>query len=187
MNDINTGSERDKQRQAVEEWLMRAPFDELRPELGPEQFSYEKWFEEGRALPLTVETLIDILSNEDLEKPSGRGMRTAYALGWIGDGRPQAIKALLYVLDSRDVALRAEAAAALGRLGDLTLAPRMEALFLNNKEDENVRANACIALGRLGAPSSLPIINDALADADSFIAGCAKEAMRLYKAGKKGR
>ena len=185
MNDIDTGSERDRHRQAVEVWLMRAPFDELRPDLGPEPFSYETWFGEGRALPIAVETLIDMLANEDLDKPSGRGMRTAYALGWIGDGRPEAIKALLRALDSRDVALRTEAAAALGRLGDETLAPRLEKLFLNPQEDKNVRANACIALGRLAAPSSLPILTRALTDPDSFIASCAKEAMRLYKEGWK--
>jgi hypothetical protein len=182
MTDIETGDQRTRQRRVVEAWLMRAPFDELRPDLGPEPFSYEAWFDEGRALPLAVDTLVGFLAGEDLERPSGRGMRAAYALGWIGDGRPEAIKALLRALGSRDVALRMEAAAALGRLGDATLAPRLEAVFLNPQEDENVRANACIALGRLAAPSSLPILTSALTAPNPFIASSAKEALRLYQA-----
>ena len=185
MTDIESGDERERQRRAVEAWLMRAPFDELRPDLGPEPFSYEAWFDEGRALPLAVETLIGLLTGEDLENPSGRGMRTAYALGWIGDGRPEEINALLRALGSRDVALRMEAVGALGRLGDATLAPQLEAVFLNTQEDENVRANACIALGQLAAPSSLPLLKRALSDPDPFIASSATEALRLYEAGQK--
>jgi len=184
MTDIETGNGRKQLQHVVEAWLMRAPFDELRPDLGPEPFSYEAWFDEGRNLPLAVETLIALLAGEDLEKPSGRGMRTAYALGWIGDGRPEAIKALLRVLGSRDVALRMETAAALGRLGDATLSPQLEEIFLNPHEDDNVRANACIALGRLAAPSSLPLLTRALTDSDPFIASAAKEALRLYNSGR---
>jgi hypothetical protein len=170
-----------RDRRAVEAWLMRAPFDELRPDLGPGPFSYEAWFDEGRALARAVDILIDLIAEEDLQRPSGRGMRAAYALGWIGDGRARGIQALLRALGSRDNALRMEAAAALGRLGSATLAPRLEPLCRDAREDENVRANACIALGRLAAPSSLPLLQRAAADTNAFVAAAAREALRLFE------
>lgn len=166
----------------VIEWLEEAPFGDpqamrLRP-----KFSYEDWFAEGRSLPKSEETLIELLEEEDLEKPSGNGMRVAYALGWIGDGRARAIDALLRVDASKDTALRSEAVAALGRLEETRVAPTLERLALDAKEDVNVRGNACISLGRISAPSSEPILRRLLNDKDSFVSLCAKEGLKLIRA-----
>ena len=147
--------------------------------MAPPDFSYENWFEEGRSLPGAVEVLVELLQQEDLERPSGDGMRVAYALGWIGDDRKEAVDALLRALDSKDVALRVEATAALGRLGDPGVLPTLEKLLADKSEDINVRANACISIGRLGDPSSEKLLRATLKDKNPFIAKCAQEALRL--------
>jgi hypothetical protein len=171
----------------VLDWLKEAPFsdpDHMR--LKPD-FSYEDWFARGRSLPESIETLIKLLEREDLMHPSGNGMRTAYALGWIGDKRKRAIDALLRSLGSKDVALRVEATSALGRQGDETVLPTLEKLLTNKKEDVNVRANAIIAIGRLQLPSSEALIRQTLNDSDPFIVRCAEEALRLHGGGESER
>lgn len=176
--------EPDSQITRVREWLMKAPFDDPWLLAVQPNFSYEGWFDEGRALPQAVEVLIALLEQEDLNQPSGDGMRVAYALGWIGDKRKRAIDALLRVLDSKDIALRVEAAAALGRQGDSTILPTLMKVMEDVKEDINVRANACIAIGRIGDPSSEAPLKHLLQDNNPFLATCAKEALRLLGQGK---
>ncbi len=174
-----TVATRDRQHERVVVWLMKAPFDD--PTRATDRnFTYDGWFDEGRAIPRSVEILIEMLEEEDLERPSGMGMRTAYALGWIGDGRKRAIDALLRGLDSKDVAFRVEAAAALGRLGDTSALSKLEELLTDEEEDINVRANACISIGRLGVPSSEKILRDTLNHSNPFLAKCAEEALRLF-------
>lgn len=169
----------DSQHTRVREWLMKAPFDNPQALAAPD-FSYEDWFNEGRALPQSVDILIEFLEQEDLDKPSGDGMRIAYALGWIGDKRKQrAIDALLRALDSKDITLRIEAVAALGRIGDISVLPILEKLLMDNNEDVNVRANACISIGRLGITSSEELLRNMLNDNDPFLVQCAEEALRL--------
>lgn len=165
-------------------WVREAPFDNPIAMQTTPNFSYEEWMARGRALPGAIETLIAMLDHEDLRHPSGDGMRTAYALGWIGDKRKEGVAALLRVLDSSDVALRVEAASALGRQGDASVLPVLETLMKNEKEDVNVRANACIAMGRIGSPSSEPALSSMLDNENSFLATCAREAFRLL-AGKR--
>ena len=165
-------------------WVREAPFSDpnlmrLRP-----NFSYDDWFVRGRAMPGAVETLIKLLEQEDLEQPSGDGMRVAYALGWIGDKRKRAIDALLRAIGSKEITLRIEAVAALGRLGDPSVLPILEKLLTEEQEDINVRANACIAIGRLGVPSSEKVLRDTLKDRNSFLVRCAEEALRLHAEGK---
>jgi hypothetical protein len=168
----------------VVEWVKEAPFDNpIAMEKKPD-FSYDAWLARGRTLPHAAETLVQLLRREDLTHPSGDGMRVAYALGWIGQkGDRQAIEALIASINSKDVALRSEAAAALGRLGDASVVPTLERLLLNKHEDINLRANACIAIGRIGLPSSEKILRSALSDDDPFIVRCAEEALRLLKKG----
>src|SRR5262245_27229591 len=89
----------------VLEWVRKAPFDDVRLQAASPGFSYEQWFQEGRALPRSVDILADVLGKEDLERPSGDGMRLAYALGWIGDRRPQVVEALTRAVHSRDTPL----------------------------------------------------------------------------------
>ncbi len=169
--------------QKVLDWLKEPPFsDPILMSLRP-NFSYEDWFDRGRALPGSVETLIELLEQEDLRQPSGNGMRAAYALGWIGDRRERAIKALLRVNGSKDTELRFEAVAALGRLRETSAATALEGLAVDPREDVNVRANACIALGQIGAPSSEPILQQVLNDKDPFVAKCADEGLKLFRAG----
>jgi HEAT repeat protein len=165
-------------------WVREAPFSDpnlmrLRP-----SFSYEDWFARGRAMPNAVETLIELLEKEDLTRPSGDGMRLAYALGWIGDKRRRGINALLRALGSKDITLRIEAVAALGRLGDRAVLAVLEELLKNEREDVNVRGNACIAIGRLRVPSSEALLKETLQDNDPFIVSCAKEALRLHAGGE---
>ena len=166
----------------VRAWLEKAPFDNIVRQAAQPNFSYQAWFDEGAALPNSVNVLIELLQREDLAHPSGIGMRTAYALGWIGDQRPSGIDALLRILKSKDTALRAEGAAALGRLakGDPRVPRVLEALLKDPSEDVNVRANACISLGRLKAPSSKALLQETLKDRDPFLASSAKEALRLF-------
>lgn len=165
----------------VEEWVKEAPFDDPVKQQQTPNFSYEDWFKRGRALPYSIETLIKMLEREDLEKPSGNGMRVAYALGWIGDKRKQIVEVLTKSLGSKDLNLRIEAVSALGRQGDASVAPTIEKLLLNTEEDANIRGNACISLGRLKAPSSEKLLTNALNDSDPFIVLCAKEGLRLLR------
>ena len=163
----------------VQRWLAEAPFDDPKALAARPNFSYEEWFERGRSLPESVATLVELLQREDLAHPSGNGMRTAYALGWIGDKRRSVVDALLRCLGSKDATLRAEAAAALGRQGDATVLPTLEKLLTNKAEEVNVRANACIAIGRLRVPSSEALLKQTLHDSDPFLVRCAEEALRL--------
>ena len=90
---------------------------------------------EASSLPEGVDTLIELLEQEDLMHPSGNGMRAAYALGWIGDRSKRVVDVLLRSLGSKDVALRVEATAALGRQGDASVLPTLEKLLTNKKDD----------------------------------------------------
>src|SRR5262245_3343303 len=63
----------DSDRSRVREWLMKAPFDDPRALAAQPDFSYEDWFNEGRALPYRVEVLTELLEREDLQQPSGDG------------------------------------------------------------------------------------------------------------------
>lgn len=164
----------------VEEWVKEPPFDNPIEQQQKPNFSYEDWFKRGRALPSVVETLIKLLEQEDPENPSDVGMRVAYALGWLGDKRKQAIEVLSKALKSKDLNLRIEAVSALGRQGDASVLPTLEKLLLNKEEDVNVRGNACVAIGRLKVPSSEKLLTNALNDSDPFIVSCAKEGLRLF-------
>lgn len=168
----------------VLEWLKEAPFNDPAALKSKPNFSYENWFARGRALPDAIDTLLELLMQEDLTHPSGDGKRIAYALGWIGDKRKRAIDVLLRVLGSKDVALRSEAAAALGRQGDVTVLPILGKLLTNKDEDVNVRANACIAIGYLRVPASEALLRQTLQDTDQFIVRCAEEALRLHGGAK---
>lgn len=174
----------ESQRTKVWEWLMKAPFDDPRALAAQPAFSYDDWLNEGRRLPAAVEVLIESLENEDRKRPSGNGMRVAYALGWIGERRPRAINALHRALESKDINLRIEAVAALGRLGDARVLPDLEKLLQNDQEDINVRGNACIAIGRLGVPSSEKLLRETAKSSDQFLSRCADEALRLHAAAR---
>jgi HEAT repeat protein len=163
----------------VVEWVKEPPFDDPVEQQRKPNFSYEDWFKKGRSLPHLIETLIKLLEQEDPEHPSGIGMRVAYALGWLGDKRKQAVEVLSKMLSSKDLNLRIEAVSALGRQGDASVLPTLEKLLLNKEENVNVRANSCIAIGRLGIPSSEKLLIDTLNDSDPFLVRCAKEALRL--------
>ncbi len=160
-------------------WLHEAPFDDPSAAQASPNFSYEEWFAKGKSIPGCIDALIAILDKEDLQHPSGDGMRTAYALGMIGDKRQQAVTALLRVRNSTDLNLRIQAVAALGRQGDAGVLPVLEQLVNDPKEDLNVRANAIISLGHIGAPSSEPLLRKMLKDHDEFLVQCAQEALRL--------
>jgi HEAT repeat protein len=177
----NLQSEKDAaMNQAVMDWLNEAPLQDLRKLKKP--FSYDDWFARGQALPHSVDTLIELLEKEDLEHPSGDGMRVAYALGWIGDKRTRGVDALLRALGSKDINLRIEAASALGRQGNASVVPTLEKLLADPKEDVNVRANACISLGRIRDPSAEPLLRQTAQSHDAFLVACAEEALRLMGA-----
>ena len=165
-------------------WVREAPFDDPAAMHKTPKFSYDDWFARGRSMPQAVETLIELLKREDLQHPSGDGMRLAYALGWIGDKRKEGIQALLRSLGSQDIKLRIEAASALGRQGDSTVLPILMKLMEDEKEDINVRANACIAIGRIGNHSSTASLKRLLQNDNSFLVTCAKESLRLLGQGK---
>jgi HEAT repeat protein len=177
-----------KEKQVIDpqvlEWVREAPFSDPAKIRAHPNFSYEDWFARGRKLPDAVDSLVELLEQEDPQHPSGDGMRVAYGLGWIGDKRPRAIHALIRALDSRDITLRIEAVAALGRLGDPTVLPLLERLARNRQEDKNVRGNACVSIGRLGVPSAEPVLLEALKDTDRFIVLCAQEGLKLLHGGK---
>ena len=169
----------DAAKTRVREWLAKAPFDDPQALRAQPNFSYDEWLATGRSLPESIETLIELLEREDLQHPSGNGMRAAYALGWIGDRRRRAVDALLRSLGSSDVTLRVEATAALGRQGSVAVLPMLEKLLTDTKGDVNVRANACISIGRLAPPSGKAILRKALNDRDPSIARAAAEALRI--------
>lgn len=164
-------------------WVREAPFDDPAAMLAVPDFSYDDWFDRGRALPRSIDTLVEMLEREDIEHPSGDGMRVAYALGWIGDRRATIVPALVRSLGSRDIRLRVVATSALGRQGDSSVLSLLEQLMTDKQEDINVRANACIAIGRIGDPSSKVLLQSALHDKEPFLATSAKEALRLLGQG----
>ncbi len=169
----------ENQETKVRDWLRQAPFDDPAALAARPTFSYDDWFAEGRKVPGAVKVLTGLLNKEDLERPSGEGERLAYALGGLGD--PSAAAVLTRALASRDVALRAEAAAALGRLGVRQAAPALTRLVEDDKEDVNVRANACIALGRLAAPGTEALLRRLRGSPDSFLDRAAAEGLALIK------
>jgi HEAT repeat protein len=160
-------------------WLKKAPLSDDMAEEAPSDFSYDRWFEEGRAIPDGVATLVALLEKENFSKPSEDAFRIIYALGWIGDNR--ATNVLLSALRSSDARVRTEAAAALGQLhADQAFAP-LRTLLEDKAEDTNVRANACIALGRLAQPESEVLLQEASKESDTFVAQCAEEGLRLLQ------
>ena len=169
-----------------QEWLREAPFDDPKALAANPHFSYDESFARGRSLPEGVDTLVELLEQEDLMHRSGNGMRAAYALGWIGDRSKRVVDVLLRSLGSKDVPLRVEATAALGRQGDASVLPTLEKLLADKKDDVNVRANACIAIGRLRVPSSEVLLRQTLHDSDPFLVRCAEEALRLHAGGESG-
>jgi HEAT repeat protein len=169
------------ERNAVLTWVRKAPFDDMKLMAMEPNFSYDEWFRRGRELPHSVEILSQMLGEEQLDRPSGDGMRIAYALGWIGDRRKTVIAALIRSVGSKDTALRAESASALGRLRETSARPLLEKLLADPKEDTNVRGNACIALGRIADPRSEPLLHSISKSSDAFLSACGKEALRLYK------
>ncbi len=167
----------DEQRKRVLEWLSKPPFDNPQALAKQPDFSYEGWFTEGRSIPSVVEVLIDILTEEDPERPSGLGERVAYGLGWVGDKR--ASEALTRALRSRDPNLRTEAAAALGRVGSRDAFDPLRKILENERENPNVRANAAIAIGQLAPPGGREVLETAQQGRDTFVAHAAAEGLRL--------
>jgi HEAT repeats len=165
----------------VVEWVGEAPFDNPVAQQQRPNFSYDEWFQRGRLLPYAVETLVKLLEQEDVERPSGNGMRVAYALGWVGDKRREVLDGLAKATKSRDVNLRMEAVSALGRQGDESVVPTIEKLLQNKRENVSVRGSAYVALGRLKVSSSEKLLMEALSDSDPFIVSCAKEGLRLFR------
>lgn len=160
-------------------WLKKAPLSDNMTEEVPFGFSYDQWFEEGRAISGSVATLVVLLERENFSKPSENAFRIVYALGWIGDS--SAIDVLLSALRSADARVRTEAVAALGQLhADQAFAP-LRALLEDETEDTNVRANACISLGRLAQPGSEALLQKASKESDAFVAQCAEEGLRLLR------
>lgn len=164
-------------RRRVLVWLAKPPFDDPIAFAQQPKFSYENWFAEGRALPGGVQILVELLAEEVLASPSGRGPRIAYGLGWVGDQR--AAKELIRVLSSKDAVLRGEAAAALGRLGVTEAFGQLLNLLGDEREDASVRASAAIAIGQLGQPGAREALEKAKQSQDSFIASAATEGLRL--------
>ncbi len=165
------------------QWAREAPLtDPVRLRISP-NFSYEEWIVRGRRLPGVVETLVRLLEKEDLQHPSGDGLRLAYALGLLGDRRRPAVDALIRCLGSKDVALRSTAAGALGSIGDASVAALLESLVKNHHQDKSVRGNACVSIGRLGSRSSEPVLREALKDPEPFVVACAQEGLKLLYPG----
>ena len=165
----------ESEKASVRRWLSEAPFDDPKALAANPNFSYEKWLDTGRRLPLVVNVLVGLL-HEQKTSPTTSGERIAYALGWIGDSR--ATKELLSALHSKDQVLRAEAASALGRIGDRAALGPLTKLIENEKEESNVRANACIGLGQLGGAEALAVLRKAAKDRDAFVSRAAESALR---------
>jgi HEAT repeat protein len=168
----------------VEKWLAKAPFDDPKALAAQPKFSYEKWFEEGRALP-HIKEVLRLLLKKELEQSTGKGPRIAYALGWLGD--KGSIEVLTRALEAKDVALRIEAAAALGLIGDAKTLGPLTKLVEDVSEDQNVRANACVSIGRLGVPSGATVLRKAQTDREPFVARAAEEGLRLLGQNGPGR
>jgi HEAT repeat protein len=161
------------------QWAREAPLtDPIKLRASP-NFSYEEWMARGRKLPGVVETLVRLLEEEDLQHPSGDGMRLAYALGLLGDRRRQAVDALVRCIGSKDVGLRSTAAAALGSIGDASVVALLESLVKDHHQDKSVRGNACVSIGRLGSHSAEPVLREALKDPEPFVVLCAQEGLKL--------
>lgn len=165
----------ESEKSVVRRWLSEAPFDDPKALAANPNFSYEKWLDAGRKLPLVVDVLVELL-HEQNTSPTISGERIAYALGWIGDSR--ATKELLVALRCKDQVLRAEAASALGRIGDPAALGPLTKLVEDEKEESNVRANACIALGHLGGAEALAVLRKAEKDRDAFVSRAAEAALR---------
>lgn len=166
-----------KQILRVREWLSEPPFEDARRLHEPREFSYEDWFERGRALPAVTESLIEILSGEPLDRPTRFNYGAAYALGWVGDRR--ALPTLLQTMNAPHPLVRMESVAALGRLGDVSVVDSILAKLNDPKEQADVRANACVALGTLKAPGAKQALERARRDGDDFIVRSAEAALRL--------
>jgi len=169
----------DNDKQAVQAWLAKAPFDDPKALAANPHFSYQNWIEEGRKLPHVVDVLVELLHKQNMT-PTGAGERIAYALGWVGDNR--AVADLVEALMSRQLTLRAESAAALGRIDDPRALAPLTRLVQSEKEDATVRANAAIALGQLGGAEAEAVLRKAAVDPDSFVARAATEGLRLAAA-----
>jgi HEAT repeat protein len=160
-------------------WAREAPLmDPVKLRASP-NFSYEEWIARGHKLPNVVETVVRRLEQENLQKPSGDGMRLAYALGLLGDRRRQAQDALVRCIASNDIELRSTSAAALGSIGDASVVALLESLVRDRRQDKSVRGNACVSIGRLGARSAESVLRDALDDPEPFVVLCAKEGLKL--------
>jgi hypothetical protein len=169
----------------VLQWAREAPLmDPTKLRANP-NFSYEEWIARGRKLTGVVETLVKLLNEEDLQHPSGDGMRLAYALGLLGDRRREAVDALVRCIGSRDVGLRSTAAGALGSVGDGSVVALLESLVRDRHQDKTVRGNACVSIGRLGAHSAEPVLREALKDPEQFVVLCAEEGLKLLRGGEK--
>ena len=167
----------------VLQWSREIPLtDPLKQRSNP-NFSFEEWLARGRKLPGVVDTLIKLLDREDLQHPSGDGMRLAYALGSLGERRRPAVNTLVRSLGSKDVDLRSGAVMALGSIGDASEVELLEKVVKDRHENKYVRGNACVSIGRLGVRSAEPVLREALKDPEPFVALCAQEGLNLLQSG----
>lgn len=179
----SVGKEKPMEEVQALQWSREIPLtDPLKQRANP-NFSFEEWLARGRKLPSVVDTLIKLLDEEDLQHPSGDGMRLAYALGSLGERRRPAVNALVRSLGSKDVDLRSGAAIALGSIGDASVVHRLENLVKDRHENKYVRGNACVSIGRLGARSAEPVLREALKDPEPFVELCAQEGLKLLQSG----
>ena len=177
----SVGKEKPMEDTQVLQWSREIPLtDPLKQRANP-NFSFEEWLARGRRLPGVVDTLVRLLDKEDLQRPSGDGMRLAYALGSLGVRSQPAVSALVRSLGSKDVDLRSGAAIALGSIGDASVVQLLENLVKDRHENKYVRGNACVSIGRLGARSAEPVLSEALKDPDSFVQLCAQEGLKLLQ------
>lgn len=176
-----TNDESGNTRQKVIDWLERLPGDNPKDQPEEADFSYDAWFEEGRATPNAVEELMQLLNEEDLSSPSALAGSIAYALGWVGN--ETAVQALTRALDSDDALLQSEAIAALGKLRAVEIFDRISGYLKDTTQDPNLRGNASIALGNMAHPESENVLSGAKDDEDEFVALCVIEGLRLLHEG----
>jgi hypothetical protein len=182
----SVGKEKPMEEVQVLQWSREIPLtDPIRQRANP-NFSFEEWLARGRKLPGVVDTLIKLLDGEDLQRPSGDGLRLAYALGSLGERRRPAVNALVRSLGSKDVELRSGAAIALGSIGDASVVHLLENLVKDRRENKYVRGNACVSIGRLGVRSGEPVLREALKDPEPFVVLCAEEGLKLIHPGPEG-
>lgn len=164
--------------QNVLDWIREAPFDDVEVFKTKPNFSYIAWLETGKMLPCIGDILVDLIRKENLQFPSFDSYKYIYALGWMGHAEAEEIlmKALA---KSNHIRIRIEAVAALGRLKITSAFDTLRVLLSDKSEDRNVRANACIALGNLHRADAESILREFGTDTDSFVARCAKEALRI--------